>query len=120
MDSLSKSDNQSHYDLLKTEYIKLLSDKEVLLQWGKPQLEALYNTRIGYLQIEKLRSQLYIRALKRKIELVWSAINLNTSFNINEIELQVSSELAEAEFNIMKEVSQLEHSKHLLSHLESP
>jgi hypothetical protein len=120
MDNLSKSDNQHYYDLLKTEYIKLLSDKDVLLQWGKPQLEALYNTRVGYLQIEKLRSQLYIRALKRKIELVWSAINQNKSFNINEIELQVSSELAEAEFNIMNEVNKLENSKYLLSHLESP
>lgn len=57
-------------DLLKEEYIKLLNDKDVLLHWGKPQLEALYSTRIGIFQVERLQIQLRIRALKRKIEMV--------------------------------------------------
>jgi hypothetical protein len=118
--SFPNSQLHSQFDLLRTEYIKLLNDKDVLLQWGKPQLEALYNTRIGYLQIEKLQLQLHIKALKRKIELVRSAIARNKSIDINEIELQVASELAEAEFRIMNEVAKLENSKNLLSHLESP
>src|SRR4026209_1150319 len=93
---LANSQLLSQFDLLRTEYIKLLNDKDVLLQWGKPQLEALYNTRIGYLQIEKLQLQLRIKALKRKIELVRSAIAQEKTIDINEIELQVASELAEA------------------------
>ncbi len=52
-DALTRAQLQEQYDLLRTEYIKLLNDKDVLMQWGKPQLEALYNTRIGYLQIAK-------------------------------------------------------------------
>ncbi|MBS1735348.1 MAG: hypothetical protein JSS98_01935 [Bacteroidetes bacterium] len=120
MNPLSKEQLLEQYDLLKTEYIKLLNDKDVLLQWGKPQLEALYNTRIGYLQIERLQLQLRIRALKRKIELVRAAINQNKKVDITEIELQVASELAEAESRIMNEVAKLENSKNLLSHLESP
>ena len=97
----------SQFDLLHTEYIKLLNDKDVLQEWGKPQLEALYNTRIGCLQIEKLQLQLRIKALKRKIELVRAAINQNKSIDINEIELQVAAEIAEAEFRIMNEVAKL-------------
>lgn len=120
MNALSKEQQHEQYDLLRTEYIKLLNDKDVLLQWGKPQLEALYNTRIGYLQIEKLQFQLRIKALKRKIELVRAAINQNKEIDITEIELQVAAELAEAEFRIMKEVAKLENSKTLLSNLDSP
>src|SRR5687768_4671090 len=120
INSLPKEQLQEQYDLLRTEYIKLLNDKDVLLQWGKPQLEALYNTRIGYLQIEKLQLQLRIKALKRKIELVRAAINQNKTIDITEIELQVAAELAEAEFRIMNEAAKLENSKNLLSHLESP
>ena len=106
--------------ILKIVYIKLLNDKDVLLEWGKPQLEALYNTRIGYLQIEKLQLQLRIKALKRKIELVHAAINLEEPIYINEIEMQVAAELAEAERRIMNEVAKLEDSKELLSNLGSP
>jgi hypothetical protein len=120
MDKPSISKIQSEYDILKTEYIKLLNDKDILLQWAKPQLEALYNTRIGYLQLENLRTKLHIKALKRKLELAWSAINQDKSVNVAEIEIQVSSELAEAEFHIMNEITKLENSKFLLSHLESP
>ena len=92
MKALSKQQLLEQYDLLRTEYIKLLNDKDVLLQWGKPQLEALYNIRIGYLQIEKLQLQLRIKALKRKTELVRAAINQNKKIEITEIELQVAAE----------------------------
>ena len=120
MNSPAKEQLHEQFDLLKIVYVKLLNDKDVLLEWGKPQLEALYNTRIGYLQIEKLQLQLRIKALKRKIELVHAAINLEEPIYINEIEMQVAAELAEAELRIINEVAKLENSKNLLSHLDSP
>lgn len=120
MDNPLISKIQSEYDILKTEYVKLLNDKDVLLQWGKPQLEALYNTRVGYLQIGNLQTKLHIKALKRKLELAWSAINQDKPVDVHEIEIQVSLELAEVELHIMKEITKLENSKYLLSHLESP
>jgi len=119
LNSPAKEQLHEQFDLLKIVYIKLLNDKDVLLEWGKPQLEALYNTRIGYLQIEKLQLQLRIKALKRKIELVHAAINLEEPIDINEIEMQVAAELAEAERRIMNEVAKFEDSKELLSHLGS-
>ncbi len=120
MNSFSKEQLVNKHELLKTEYIKLLNDKDVLENWGKPQLAALYNTLIGSLQIEILQLQLNIKALKRKIELVYSAINQQKIIDINEIELQVAVELAEVEFNIMNEVAKLENSKYLLNNLDSP
>lgn len=116
----TKEELLQQYDLLKTEYIKLLNDKDVLLNWGKPQLEALYTTKIGVHQLEKLRQQLHIKALKRKIELVQSAINKGEDFNVNEIELQVAAELANAELRIMGEVAKLENAKHILTNLNTP
>ena len=108
------------YDLLKTEYIKILNDKDVLLNWGKPQLEALYATKIGVYQIEKLKQQLYIKGLKRKIEMLQSAISKGEDFDVNQIELKVAAELANAELKIMGEVTKLEKAKQALTNLHSP
>lgn len=110
----------SQYELLSTEYISLLNDKGVLLNWGKPQLEALYSTKIGIYQVQRLQLQLRIKALKRKIELVYGAINRNEDFNITEIELQVATELAEAELKIMNEINGIEKAKALLTNLDTP
>lgn len=117
---LTKEELLTEYDLLKTEYIKLLNDKDVLLNWGKPQLEALYATKIGVHQIEKLKQQLQIKALKRKIEMVQSAINKGEDFNVNEIELEVAAELANAELKIMGEITKLEKAKQVLTNFHSP
>ena len=50
--------------------------KDVLLKWGRPQLETLYAVRIGNLQLEALKIKLNRRALKRKIEMVNAAVNV--------------------------------------------
>ena len=120
MQQLTKEELQQQLDILKEEYIKLLNDKDVLLNWGKPQLEALYTTRIGFLQITKLQQQLRIKALKRKIEMVQSAINRNVPVDVTAIELTVATELAEAEHRIMQETGKLENAKNMLSNLSSP
>ena len=118
--NLTKEQLLEQYNLLRTEYIKLLNDKDVLLNWGKPQLEALYSTRIGIHQIERLQMQLRIQAMKRKIELVQGAINRNEPFDVNEIELQVGEELARAELNIMQQAVEIEKAKTLLTNLDTP
>jgi len=116
----TKDELLQEFELLKTEYIKLLNDKDVLLNWGKPQLEALYSTRIGVHQLQRLQLQLRIKALKRKIELVQSAINRNIVPDVDAIELTVAEELAETEMQIMEQATEIEKAKHLLSHLDTP
>lgn len=115
-----KEELLSRFDILRTEYIKLLNDKDVLLQWGKPQLEALYATRIGVHQLEELQAQLRIKALKRKIEMVRSIIARNLPLDINAIELQAAAELADAETEIMQQTQAIAEGKKLLAHLDTP
>lgn len=115
-----KEELLSRFDILRTEYIKLINDKDVLLEWGKPQLEALYATKIGVYQVNRLQIQLHIQALKRKLEMIRSAIVRNLSVDVNAIELIVAEELAETEIKIMQQVAEIEKGKQLLTHLESP
>ena len=111
---------QHGLNLLKEEYIKLLNDKDVLLHWGKPQLEALYSIRIGTLQVENLELQLRIKALKRKIQMVQSALSRQEQVDLIAIEFEVATELARVEEQLMKEVEKIAYSKILLTSLSSP
>ncbi len=111
---------KSQLEILKEAYIKLLNDKDVLINWAKPQLEALYATRIGRFQVERLQMQLRIKAIRRKTELVLGAMNRNQKPDVDVIELEVATELASAERRIMEEVAMIEQSKQMLSNLESP
>ncbi|CAN5706769.1 hypothetical protein BH10BAC3_BH10BAC3_16630 [soil metagenome] len=115
-----KEEALSRLDILRTEYIKLLNDKDVLLNWGKPQLEALYATRIGVYLLEQLQLQLRIKALKRKLEIVRSKIVRNLPLDVVAIELLIAEELAEAEIQIMQQTLEIEKGKHLLTHLDTP
>jgi hypothetical protein len=117
---LSTDELLAQLDLLKEEYVKLLSDQDVLINWGKPQLEALYSTRIGIWQVQRLQAQLRIKALKLKLEKVRSCINRNKPVDITAIELEVAASLAEAEARIMIESSKIEKAKDLLSNLDTP
>jgi len=106
--------------LLKEEYISLLNDQDVLINWGKPQLEALYSTRIGVWQVKRLQTQLRIKALKLKLEKVRSCINQNKPVDVTAIEMEVAASLAEAEARIMLESGKIEKASELLSHLDTP
>ncbi len=108
------------HEILKVEYVKLLNDKDVLISWGKPQLEALYATRIGVHQLNLLQLQLRIKALKRKIELIQAAINTGKPYNVDAIELLVAQELASVEEQIMKQTNEINAAKNLLSNLDTP
>ena len=117
---MTKEELLQRFDILSTEYIKILNDKDVLLNWGKPQLEALYVTMIGKYQIEQLKLELRIKALKRKIEMIRSAVAKNEIVDIAAITEKVDAELADAEIAIMKQVIEVEKGTQLLSNLSTP
>jgi hypothetical protein len=117
---MTKEELLTQFDILRTEYIKAINDKDVLINWGKPQLEALYNTRLGVHQIELLQIQLRVKSLKRKVEIVRSIIVRNMPLDVDAIELSVATELAETELQIMSQLADIENSKQLLTNLNSP
>lgn len=108
------------YNLLKEEYIKLSNDKEVLINWGKPQLEALYTARIGVWLLNRLKTQLRIKGLQLKMEKIRSHINQLKPIDITAIELDVAASLAEAEATIMQEAGKIEKASIFLNYLETP
>jgi transcriptional regulator with AAA-type ATPase domain len=117
---MDKKEMLETFDILRIEYIKLLNDKDVLIHWGKPQLEALFNTRIGVYQIELLNVQIRVQALKRKLEMIRSAIARDVPFNINDIENLIEEELAQAMHELITKTDQLAFGEDLLQNLASP
>ena len=119
-DEILKTELLDQLTILKEAYIKLLNDKDVLLSWGKPQLEALYSTKIGIWLVSRLQSQLRIKALRFKIEKINSALNTRQPVDLLQIELEVAVMLAAAESRIMIESAKIESAKQLLTHLSTP
>lgn len=82
-------------DLLKAEYANQWNNRQVLMEWSKPHLEALYYARIGELQIKLLQMQAETYAAKRKLEMMQAAINRNEEINLPYIELMVELAMQE-------------------------
>lgn len=107
-------------DLLKAEYANQWNNREVLMNWSKPHLEALYYARIGELQIELLQLQAETYAAKRKLEMMQAAVNRNEEINLPYIELMVELEMQAQLKKIEEEILKLGKAKHLLANLDSP
>lgn len=120
MESTTKEDLISELKLLREEYIKLLNDVDVLENWGKPQLEAIYATRIGQYKLRVLETQIRIKGHKLKIEMIRSAIAQNTKIDLDQIELTIAEKLAVAYEQVMEQSMQIELSKNMLRNLETP
>lgn len=117
---MTKVELLSRFDILRTEYVKLLNDQDVLLNWGKPQLTALYSTKICVYQVEELQLTIRVKALKRKIEIVRSLIVNNQPISEDAIDAVIAGELADFEMKLMQEVAQVEAAKLLLANLDTP
>lgn len=115
-----KKDLLNELSILKEEYIKLINDFDVLENWGKPQLEAIYATRIGQYKLKVLEAQIRIKGIKLKMELIRTAINTNQKIDMNGIELTVAEKLGEAYEQVMQQAAHIEGAKNMLRHLESP
>jgi hypothetical protein len=118
--NMDKKELLKTHELLCESYIKLMNDKEVMLNFTKPQLESMYASKIGVLQIEILKLQLEIKALKRQIEMAQAEINQNKVPNFDQIEADIAGQLLEAQMEIMFKTYELEVAKQFLSHLASP
>ncbi|MDR0574720.1 MAG: hypothetical protein LBG96_11935 [Tannerella sp.] len=108
------------YLLLKGEYVKLLTDKDCLLEWGKPQLEALYTVKIGIKQLELLELRMEVKRLKKMTELAVACLNRNEPVDWSKIEKTVDMGLEKDYEKILTEASRVAQANNLLSNLASP
>jgi hypothetical protein len=124
MNELSKSPEtesiKEKYSLLKSEYVKLLTDKDCLLEWGKPQLEALYVTKIGRKQLELLELQIEVKRLKKMTEQAVVYLNRNEPIDWVAISAIVDASMIDDYARIFEEASRVNHADKLLSNLASP
>ena len=105
---------------LKSGYIALLNEVEVMKNWGKVQLEALYSTQIGKYEVELLELQIALKALKKKIQLAHQAINLGGYPDFKQIEAAVAEMTREAVAEITTAKNKVSFGKAVLSNLGSP
>ncbi|MGZ8526685.1 MAG: hypothetical protein ACXWVV_03785 [Kaistella sp.] len=105
---------------VKSGYISLLNEVEVMKNWGKVQLEALYSTQIGKYEIELLELQIELKALKKKIQLAHQAINLGGNPDFKQIEATVAEITRKAYAEITTAKDKVALGKAVLSNLSSP
>lgn len=110
---------EDEYHILKDQYVQYLTDREILLQCGKPQLEALYMVKIGERQYELMQLQLEVKQLKRNIELSIIQLNHNQTIDWIKIEKQVQSEFKAEKERILQEANRIEQANFLLANLET-
>ena len=108
------------YLLLKGEYVQLLTDKDMLLDFGKSQLEALYVVKIGKKQLELLELRLTVKGLKKQFELAMAYVNRNEKIDWISIKRTVEQFLANDYAKIIEESCRIEKANFLLSNLASP
>lgn len=73
-------------DLLREELTGLLAEAEQLVQLVKPNLLAMYQTRIGAWELRLLRAQWETARARREIELIQASLNRGLKPDLREIE----------------------------------
>jgi hypothetical protein len=110
---------EDEYHILKDQYVQYMTEREILEQCGKPQLEAFYMVKIGQRQYELMQLQLEVKQLKRNVELSVIQLNHNRTINWIEIEKQVFSEFKAEKERIWQEANRIEQANFLLANLET-
>lgn len=115
-----KESLKEEYMLLKREYVKLLTDKDCMLEWGKPQLEALYIIKIGRKQLDLLELKFEVKRLKKMTKLAVAYLNRNEQIDWDKISETVDAVLTNDYSKIIEEASRIMWADKLLSNLASP
>lgn len=107
-------------DILTTEYVSLLNEKDTLINWGKPQLEAQYDLQIGSAVLKKMKARLQVDSLKNKIRMAASFMNRQQKPDLTAIEVKAATEMAGAQSEIMQLEARIAHARHYIKYIETP
>lgn len=102
---------------LRMELAMLLTEAHDLVHTVRPNLLALYQTKLGAWELEKLKVQFRIARLKRTIELVQAALNRGGKPDMVQIQGQVQEEQVLWEKKINEAAAKLQTAEHRLAHL---
>lgn len=116
----SKDELLEQLTTLKAGYVAILNELDVMNNWGRVHLEALYATKIGKFKVEVLELQIALKAIKKKIQLCFQYINRGEEPDFDEIEEKVFFLLIEAEGEVLEAKSKVVLGRRVLSNLASP
>lgn len=102
---------------LRTELALLLTEAHDLVHTLRPNLLAIYQTKLGAWELEKLKAQFRVARLKRTVELAQAALNRGGKPDMDQIEAQVQEEQILWEKKIQEAAAKLQQAEHRLAHL---
>ena len=105
--------------LLREEVVHLLTEAHDLVHTTKPNLMAIYQTKIGIWELKQFRTQCQAARLKRKVELIQAWLNQNRWPDLAAIEAQLEEEFKAWENKIRLESERIAEAEDRLRHLLS-
>jgi hypothetical protein len=105
--------------LLREEFVHLLTEAHDLVHTIKPNLLALYQTKIGVWELKQFRLQCQAARLKRKVELIQACLNQGCWPDLVAIEAQLEEEFRAWENKLRLEAERIAAAEERLQHLLS-
>ena len=105
--------------LLREEVVHLLTEAHDLVHTVKPNLLAIYQTKIGVWELKQFRAQCQAARLKRKVELIQACLNQGRWPDLAAIDTQLEEEFKAWENKIRLECERLAEAEERLQHLLS-
>ena len=106
--------------ILREEVVHLLTEAHDLVHTIKPNLMAIYQTKIGIWELKQFRLQCQASRLKRKVELIQACLNQGRWPDLAAIEVQLEAEFQAWERKIQMEAERIAAAEDRLNHLLSP
>ena len=110
---------QEDISSLEKELGKVILEQDEMLNTVKPNLEAEYQKKIGYKELERMETEITARRFKRQIELIQAAVNRQESIEEKEIENQLDDEFQEWYKKIEEEYRKMKEAEDRLNCLMS-
>ena len=104
---------------LEKELGKVILEQDEMINTVKPNLEAEYQKKIGYKELERMETEITARRFKRQIELIQAAVNRQESIEEKEIENQLDDEFQEWYKKIEEEYRKMKEAEDRLNCLMS-
>ena len=104
---------------LEKELGKVILERDEMFNTVKPNLEAEYQKKIGYKELERMETEIIARRYKRQIELIQAAVNRQESIEESEIENQLDDEFQEWYRKIEEEYRKMKEAEDRLNCLMS-
>ena len=100
---------------LEQELGKVIFERDEMLNTVKPNLEAEYQKKIGYKELEHMETEITARRYKRQIELIRAAVNRQESIKEKEVNKQLDNEFQEWYKKIKKQYQKVKEAENRLN-----